>query len=117
MLDVGDGGEQVSCLILRKNSGKLVFFSRIEFGGKHIRFAQHVLEEEAEALCRHATLVAAQVEGRLQVIDVEDDLIAANGKRIEIVEVGEQEPDFRGVVSNSSSGISTSGERSRQFDE
>lgn len=117
MFDVGDGGQQVSGLILRKNSGKFVFLSGIELGGKHIRFAQYVLEEEAEALCGHAALVAAQVEGRLQVIDVENDLIAANGKRVEIVEVGEQKPDFRSVIANGSWRISPCGERSGQFEE
>lgn len=74
-------------------------------------------EEEAETLRSHATLVSSQVEGSLQVIDVEDDLIAADGERIELVEVGEKEPDFRSIIAHRSGGISTCGERGRKFNE
>ena len=74
-----------------------------------------MFEEEAETLCSHPALVAPKVEGRLQVIDVDDNLIAANGKGVKIVEVGKEKPDFRGVIAYGSVGISTCGERSGKF--
>jgi hypothetical protein len=62
VLDVCDGVKQVDSLCLRKDSGELVLFSRIDFRGKHVGFTQHMLEEEAEALGCHATLISPQVE-------------------------------------------------------
>ena len=73
--------------------------------------------KEAEALSSHATLVASQVERRLQVVDVEDDFIVTDGERVKVVEVREEKPDFGGVVSNSSIGISTRAEGGGKFDE
>ena len=73
--------------------------------------------EEAKALSGHATLVASQVEGRLQVVDVEDDLIVTNGQRVNVVEVGEEEPDFGGVVPDGPLGVPTGVEGSRKFEE
>lgn len=102
VLDVFHSREQVKRLLLREDWRKLMFFSGKQLRGKHIRFSQHVFVKEAEALSRHATLVAAQVERRLEIIDVEDDLITADGKRIEIVEVRKQKPDFGDVISNGS---------------
>jgi hypothetical protein len=76
-----------------------------------------VFEKEAEALSSHATLVAAQVERRPQVVDVEDDFIVTDGERVKVVEVREEKPDFGGVVSNCSIRISTRVEGGRKFDE
>lgn len=104
-------------LLLRQHLRELVIFSREEFGGEHVWLSQNVFEKEAEALSSHATLVAAQVERRLQVIDVEDDFIVTDGERVKVVEVREEKPDFGGVVSNGSLGISTCPEGGRKFEE
>jgi len=117
VLDVFNGSEQVSGLLLRKHSRKLVFLTGIDFRREHVRFSQHMLKEEAEALRCHATLVAAQIKGALQVVDIENDLIVADGKRMQIIEVGEEKPYFRSVVAHRSCGIPTCCERGRKFSE
>ena len=75
-----------------------------------------MLVKEAEALGSHAALVTAQIEGTLQVVNVEDDLIVSDGERINVVEIGKKKPNFRSVVANGTIGISASGKRSRKFD-
>lgn len=94
-----------------------MIFSRKQFRGKHVWLSQNVFVKEAEALSSHATLIAPQVERRLQVVDVENDFIVTYGERVKVVEVGEEKPDFGGVVSNGSIGISTRAEGGGKFDE
>jgi len=104
-------------LLLREHLREFVILSREEFGREHVWFSQNVFEKEAEALSSHATLVAAQVERRLQVIDVEDDFIVTDRQGVKVVEVREEKPDFGSVVSNGSIGISTRAEGGRKFEE
>lgn len=106
----------MSSLLLREHLRELVIFSREQFGGKHVWLSQDVFKKEAEALSSHAALVAAQVERRLQVVDVKDNFIVTDGERVKVVEVREKKPDFGGVITNGSIGISTSAQSGRKFE-
>lgn len=57
-----------------------------------------MLIEEGETLCSDTALSPAKIEPGLQIVDVENDFILPDGKRIKIIKVGEQKPYFRSIV-------------------
>ena len=117
VLDVFDARKEMLNLGLCQDLRKLMFFPRKELRGEDVGFSQDVFVEEAEALCCHPTLVASERQGRLEVIDVQDDVILRDGEGIEFVEVGEEKSNFGGVVAHGSFGISSSTQRVSEFDQ
>jgi hypothetical protein len=103
-------------LLLKQHCRQLVIFSREEFGGEDVWLSQNVFEKQAEVLCCDTTFDASEIS-RLKVVDEEDDFIVTDGEWVKVVEAREEKPDFGGVVSNGSIGISTRVEGGGNFDE
>lgn len=66
-----------------------------------------MLIEKAETLCSDTALCTTKVKTGFKIVDVENDFILADGERIKVIEVGEQEPDFGSIVAYGSFGIAS----------
>lgn len=104
-------------LLLRKYFRKGMFFAGKKLGWKYVRLTKYMLIEEAEALGCNTTLRSTKTQCRLEIVDVKNDVILRYRKWIDIIEVGEEEPQFRGIISNRTFRITTRTKRIRKFDE
>lgn len=85
-----------------------MLFSGKQFRWQCVRFTQDMFVKEAKTLCSDPALGPSQVQPRPEIVDVEDNFILTNGKRVKIIEVRKQKPNLRGVVSYRSFGVPTS---------